>query len=122
MAVFFFSCFQNQFKQCVHMHAQQTVNFYDSSSIGQWQPKVIHDELTKSTAEPYQERKTHPEYIWKQKKECNMINVRLQGRQGSTAINIVLSFPMICAPLPSSVEDDQYLHLQRLELAEARSQ
>jgi len=52
------------------------------------------------------------------KKECDMVEVRLQGRQGSTVTIVALSFPTICAPLPSPVEIDQYPHLQELELAD----
>jgi len=35
------------------------------------------------------------------KKKCDIIEVRLQGKQGSTVIIIALSFPIICAALPS---------------------
>ena len=54
------------------------------------------------------------------KKECDMIEVRLQGRKDSTVTIVALSFPMICAPLPSPVEVDQYPHLRELELADQR--
>ena len=54
------------------------------------------------------------------KKECDMIEVRLQGRQGSTVTIIALSFPTICAPLPSPVEVDRYIYLQDLELTDQR--
>ena len=52
------------------------------------------------------------------KKECNLVQVKLQGKSGITIEILALGFPVICSPLQTPVAVDQYSHLQDLDLAD----
>ena len=51
------------------------------------------------------------------KKECNLVQVKLQGKSGITIKILALGFPVICSALQPPVAVDQYSHLQDLDLA-----
>ena len=53
-----------------------------------------------------------------QKRECEQIEVRLQGRYEEDVVITAATFPTICSPLQTMVEVDQYQHLQGLDLAD----
>ena len=107
------------------MHVHQTVNLFQFDFYWKMVVKghiyIINYLMARLKLNPVRkEQLTLNTFVNKnvRKKECEMIEVRLQGRQGSTVTIGVLSFPTTCAPLPSPVEVDQYLHLQGLELAD----
>ena len=52
------------------------------------------------------------------KKDCNLVQVRLQGKLGNDIEILALGFPTICSPLQTPVAVSQYPHLQGLELAD----
>ena len=53
-----------------------------------------------------------------QKRKCEQIEVRLQGRYEEDVVITAATFPTICSPLQTMVEVDQYQHLQGLDLAD----
>ena len=53
-----------------------------------------------------------------QRRECEQIQVRLQGKYEEDVVITAASFPTICSPLQTMVEVNQYQHLQGLELAD----
>ena len=57
------------------------------------------------------------------KRECNLIRVKLQGKLGNDievlALEVLaLGLPVICSLLQTPIAVDQYPHLQDLELAD----
>lgn len=52
------------------------------------------------------------------KRECNLIRVKLQGKLGNDIEVLALGLPVTCSPLQTSIAVDQYPHLQDLELAD----
>ena len=52
------------------------------------------------------------------KRGCNLIQVKLQGKLGNDIKVLALGFPVICSLLQTPIAMDHYPHLQDLELAD----
>ena len=52
------------------------------------------------------------------KKECDLVNLRLQGRNGQDVEISALSFNSICSPLPGTVNLESYPSFCKLDLAD----
>ena len=55
------------------------------------------------------------------KRECDLVQVRLQTRVGEDLELMALTFPAICSPLRTIIEVERYSHLQELDLADVSS-
>ena len=53
-----------------------------------------------------------------QRKSCQVFNVSLRGRNGEEMQISALNFPVICSPLPTSIDLHDYPHLRELDLAD----
>lgn len=55
------------------------------------------------------------------KQKCDLIKVRVQAKHDKDVEITALSFQVICSPLQIYIQQQQYPHLQELELADMRA-
>ena len=52
------------------------------------------------------------------KQKCDLVEINLEGRDGSVIRLKPLVFPIICSPISSSINNNEFPHLQGLEFAD----